>query len=1358
MIKKILSFVILVLLFSTQNINTNALISSNGTDLSNTISVDTTLTSGNYFLSSDLTINSGITLTINDGVTLEGNFYSIYLDGNSTINFNGLENNKINIKNIGFYKKDLTQFSDFSAYYSIFRNVNFNIDSSNIIIDNSQILGDSSLMLEGHENSSSIITNNIFQNIYAGYDKFQIVISGNGYEKTLNSEILISNNTFIDGAMFIISDGLSSNNIKINSNNFLNISSQDYIAWVTTKVENSDLYINFQNNFYENVVDINTDNLVNAPVEFVKQTVNFDFSNSSDTQFIFDSLSNLKSESDTTLPKLEEIIIGDRYNPEVDRYIDLGEEVSFYTRVSDVFGSGIKFVNWKYFFPNKENFNNLSFFNIYTNLFDPVEFKEISTSTTLDSTYPSGLYEFEHISIVDYSGNHLQLNNTNFDISDLSFCFNCIHLTSINIIEDTIFLNDNNTFQKPTYEFLPVDATDTSIVLNSENESIAKIENGFIVGVSNGTTTITATNSISGITDTVEVNVDFVDYSVLNGVTPVCESFKIDKQEAKLGDIVKIAIKLSPNQVRYDTAGILLPYGDGTPAFPLYVNGNHHITDGVELNYDETTDTYIKNLLITEDFLNGKYWVYKSICIEPNNVWFNINNSTEGINWFDVKNVEIDKSTVTEGDYINFKVDIQINGESSDYYSNGTTNFDYEPFGRIYIHGDEPVIKNVYLAYNESKQTLEGNLLVDSDYSNGIWTVDRLEVGRVVYEPEYDYHLVSDYILSNNPLVNSLNFNVTGNREADTELPDIKSIEIDLNTVSPNDKVKISIDLYNNEIQSYTADIGFSNNSGNYDSSNYLSTNLIFNPSTNKLEGEIDINSGINNSSFEPDFLSINGNHKNILRVYNFDKYNLNFNVINATDSSLITNATVSLINSTKKNVQNGDIIYFSMDIENYSQLNYGCSLKLKGPMSDMRSLNVSFNGETNEYSGIFAIDSFMSNGEWKIIESNCVEYNDSYIEIPSNLILNDTLFTVSNNIYNENLVPNFTGVENHVIYSQPVTINFSNVKVQTLPGYTLTTGYTFDRNGFYHLSITDNFGNYRSIDFGIILKEETSSGNNSNSSSDTTYTYIATTPTISTTPKLNTPSTTVSPQTFTKRLDSLKELFTVGAVTSIDKETVNAQLKSLCSENKNFVSSFTSEEKDSFETFLQEVYEDNLNIEYTGLQNINIKGLLLNTNLEVLTSGESISYKVDIKEELTEEDKPLVDQYMNDQQLDTYNVYSLDINISELIGDSERQITELEEPIILTLPLPDSFKGLDNLQVVHVHNGQVEVLEVTINGDGTFSFSTNKLSSFTLVQNTPKTSPINEETQTTSNVWLYGLGILLIAGLGFGYKKLRKN
>lgn len=57
------------------------------------------------------------------------------------------------------------------------------------------------------------------------------------------------------------------------------------------------------------------------------------------------------------------------------------------------------------------------------------------------------------------------------------------------------------------------------------------------------------------------------------------------------------------------------------------------------------------------------------------------------------------------------------------------------------------------------------------------------------------------------------------------------------------------------------------------------------------------------------------------------------------------------------------------------------------------------------------------------------------------------------------------------------------------------------------------------------------------------------------------------------------------------------------------------------------------------------------------------------------------------------------------------------------------------------------------------FSFTTNKLSSFTLIQSAQDNTSVTEDKSSqSSNIWLYGLGIFLVTGLGFGYKKLRKR
>ena len=128
------------------------------------------------------------------------------------------------------------------------------------------------------------------------------------------------------------------------------------------------------------------------------------------------------------------------------------------------------------------------------------------------------------------------------------------------------------------------------------------------------------------------------------------------------------------------------------------------------------------------------------------------------------------------------------------------------------------------------------------------------------------------------------------------------------------------------------------------------------------------------------------------------------------------------------------------------------------------------------------------------------------------------------------------------------------------------------------------------------------------------------------------------------------------------------------------------------------------------------------------------------------------------------YKIISFyNIDLYKALNDSIKveKIAEAEKSIKVTLPKPEGIPEIQNgyertYYIIRVHNGVAEILDVTLNSDGTLSFETDKFSTYTLAYNDTKIQ--NSEASNTSttvnpstsdNVMIYiSLAILSLCGI----------
>ena len=127
-----------------------------------------------------------------------------------------------------------------------------------------------------------------------------------------------------------------------------------------------------------------------------------------------------------------------------------------------------------------------------------------------------------------------------------------------------------------------------------------------------------------------------------------------------------------------------------------------------------------------------------------------------------------------------------------------------------------------------------------------------------------------------------------------------------------------------------------------------------------------------------------------------------------------------------------------------------------------------------------------------------------------------------------------------------------------------------------------------------------------------------------------------------------------------------------------------------------------------------------LENNGITLNPADSVEIAVKVAEAAEEENANVVEA-VNEKVAGANLVGLYDITIPVTInGESAGELTELSSPITLSIAIPEGLpevaEGYERVYyVVRDHNGEVEVLNTTVNDDNTISFETDKFSTYAL-------------------------------------------
>jgi len=396
-------------------------------------------------------------------------------------------------------------------------------------------------------------------------------------------------------------------------------------------------------------------------------------------------------------------------------------------------------------------------------------------------------------------------------------------------------------------------------------------------------------------------------------------------------------------------------------------------------------------------------------------------------------------------------------------------------------------------------------------------------------------------------------------------------------------------------------------------------------------------------------------------------------------------------------------------------------------------NLDIVVNVSTNEGKLNTLSHTFSENGSFKFVATDDAGN------------VTEQLVTI-NNI--DKTAPKVSGIEDKVTYSSKRTIIF-NEGTATLNGQAFTSGTNVSTAGKYVLVVEDKAGNVTKVNFEI-----------ANPNPTTPSTPTEQNPTTQTT--VTSPSSSagtnnqISQTSYVEKLNDLTEILSDESVSNL---VFTNLLKDIFNLNPDFISELDEVEQKALEDKILEVYESTLGIRVEGNSELKLEGYSFIDDLDEILKGSKIEVLVQVSEEINSTDQSLIDSYVSKNNLDSTMLYSIDLELFKSINGVEEKLSTLKQPVTITLPLPSKIAGVTDFTVIHVHEGTIIELPVIINGDGTFSFTTDKFSSFTLID-AAKLVPVIEEVEQSKNElnWLWGGSLVILIALAAYFIRKRSK
>lgn len=204
------------------------------------------------------------------------------------------------------------------------------------------------------------------------------------------------------------------------------------------------------------------------------------------------------------------------------------------------------------------------------------------------------------------------------------------------------------------------------------------------------------------------------------------------------------------------------------------------------------------------------------------------------------------------------------------------------------------------------------------------------------------------------------------------------------------------------------------------------------------------------------------------------------------------------------------------------------------------------------------------------------------------------------------------------------------------------------------------------------------------------------------------------------------------------------------------FMQYLNQNELSLLELRIQNIFKNTFTINIESTNKLSVFNLINIINFSKLLNGSTIRLDLSLNNIISDEDTDLMNQYLEKNQLDTNTIYKLNISIFETVDGIKTELNQLNQSLKITLPIPKEFIGFKSFSIMHIHNGKVEIIPVTINDDNTFSISSDTFSSFILITNEKIVQPIVIK-EKINNFYLYFIGFILILLSLFVFIKSKK-
>lgn len=450
---------------------------------------------------------------------------------------------------------------------------------------------------------------------------------------------------------------------------------------------------------------------------------------------------------------------------------------------------------------------------------------------------------------------------------------------------------------------------------------------------------------------------------VIDKTAPVYMGISLSSTSVNLGETLRFSIAFD-DLSKSGSSGTLW----------LYV---HEKYIQVPLNYDSGSDKLVGDLVISTSIPNGtwrtdsmrfKDGVGNETQINVRDVTFSVSGSTAlDTSAPVVESASVSPIDVVPGNTVLYK--IKINDESLVGSS-----------GHLYVYAEGSSEKEVNLTYNATSGYLEGSLKITSDMANGAWRVT-------------DHYLIDGQGNRNmNPGLFYLYFNVTGGREIDTSNPIFNSISLSKLSASPNESVKFTLDVTDENQSGLT---GYINIKGIENVEKQIS--LKYNVSTSMVEGSITVDANMANGPWCVKNIYISDASQNYIQPSVSSKC---FDVTGAKEIDTVA-PVFKKITLSRNELVAGDILKFSVELEDKNLSLTNGSLIIRGPSSKQYSVNMSYNASTKLLEGSLGMTSEMDNGEYYIFSAS---FNDGKNGVSPNLT--DIKFNLSNASELDNQAP----------------------------------------------------------------------------------------------------------------------------------------------------------------------------------------------------------------------------------------------------------------------------------------------------------------------------------------------------------------